>query len=642
MIAPRLLFVPLDDRPVTRGIVADLARSAGMHLGTPDQSMLGDRFHPGEVERVWAWLEHEAAGAAALIGSVEMLCMGGLVASRKRQVEFTEIAPRLHRLYEVAARLPTYLSAVIPRTPLEATDEDAADSTMGRHRSRQLELNRDLIETAARGKLRYVLIGQDDTWPGSPSQIERETLQAHVVAMGAANVLLTSGADELNARLFARWLNDLTGAAPSVRVLYTYPEETDQIPRYESTPLRQTVDEHIHSAGCRLGGDDADIVLWVHNFAGQQGEAQDQTGKIDLKRVDAILTAMRVAARHERVVAFADVGFANGADRAVVARLLEEPRFAGIVAYAGWNTCSNTLGSVIAQAVVAYHLRACTIPGDDRIYRVAFFTRLLDDWGYQSVVRPELTQWLGERGETAALLDAQEGATEAAALDRLRGEVLPLLQRSFVHHPITLPRATFPWHRLFEICLEVEVATAAPRRGISVVAYDVRWPRMYESEKAAILQALGPLVRGIEHVGSTAIPQLAAQPVIDILLGVEVEDLDTIIAPLERIGYQYNPDWEISLPMRRYFRRMTRDGTRTHHLHAVPYGGDFWTRHLAFRDYLRMHPDKAREYTDLKEQIAAQTQSSLDYPFAKTEFIRSVEALAGIAPGRLRPRSRTS
>jgi GrpB-like predicted nucleotidyltransferase (UPF0157 family) len=642
MTAPRLLFVPLDDRPVTRGIVADLARSAGMDLRTPDQSMLGDRFHPGDVERVWAWLDHEAEGASALIGSVEMLCIGGLVASRKRQVEFTEIAPRLHRLYEIAARLPTYLSAVIPRTPLEATDEDAADSTMGRHRSRQLELNRDLIETAASGKLRYVLIGQDDTWPGSPSQIERETLQAHAVAMGAANVLLTSGADELNARLFARWLNDLTGAAPSVQVMYTYPEETDRIPRYESTPLRQTVDEHLHSAGCRLGGDDPDIVLWVHNFAGQQGEAQDQTGTIDLKRVDALLTAVRVAARCERVAALADVGFANGADRAVVARLLEEPRLAGIVAYAGWNTCSNTLGSVIAQAVVAYHLRAATIPGDDRIYRVAFFTRLLDDWGYQSVVRPQLTRWLSGQGGTTGLLDVQEGATEAAAVDRLRGEVLPLLQRSFVHHPITLPHATFPWHRLFEIHLEVEVATAGPGRSISVVAYDVRWPRMYELEKAAILQAVGSLVRGIEHVGSTAIPELAAKPVIDILLGVEAEDLDTIIAPLEKIGYQYNPDWEISMPMRRYFRRTTQDGTRTRHLHAVPYGGDFWTRHLAFRDYLRAHPDKAREYGDLKKQIAAQTESSLDYAFAKKEFIRSVEALAGVAPPRLRPRSPTS
>lgn len=644
MAAPVLLFVPLDGRPVTMDIVADLGRAAGVDVRTPDRSVLSDRFRSGEVDRVWEWLEREAAGgAAALIASVETLCFGGLVASRKSEVGFEDIVPRLHRFYEIASRLPAYVSAVIPRTPQQPTDEDAPywktgdQAAMLRHRTRHLQLNSDLISAASRGVLRCLLVGQDDTAPGSPSEADRATLQKHAAAASASNALLTSGTDELNARLFARWLNDLTGGAPTFELLYTYPDTTDQIPRYEAFPLRHTVEEHVRSAGGRIipGGD---VLLWVHNFTGKQREAVHQTGDLDSGRIDAILNTVREAVRQERVVALADVCYANGADRALVARLLAEPRFAGIVAYAGWNTCSNSLGSVVASATTAYHLRAFTLPGNDRIYRLAFFRRLLDDWAYQSLVRPELTRWLEERGGNPSDLREHEATLEAIALEKLRGEALPALQRSFAYHPVKLQRAVFPWHRLFEIGLEADVAAAGQGRGIVVVEYDPSWPQIFEKDKAAILRSLGPLVRGIEHIGSTAVRGLAAKPIVDMLLGVDADDLDSIIEPLVEIGYEYIPDWEISMPMRRYFRRLTPDGTHTHHLHAVPYRGEFWRRDVAFRDYLRTHPEKAREYGDMKKRLAQQHQGSIDYTFAKTEFVRSVEALSGVTDRHRGPR----
>src|SRR5713226_1820687 len=125
MAAPVLLFVPLDDRPVTVDIVSDLGRAAGVDVRAPDRSMLGDRFRPGDVDRVWEWLEREAArGATALIASLETLCFGGLVAARKSEAEFEEVVPRLRRLYVLASRFPVYSSAVISRTPMQASDED--------------------------------------------------------------------------------------------------------------------------------------------------------------------------------------------------------------------------------------------------------------------------------------------------------------------------------------------------------------------------------------------------------------------------------------------------------------------------------------------------------------------------------------
>jgi GrpB-like predicted nucleotidyltransferase (UPF0157 family) len=653
MLHPRLLFVPLDDRPVCFDFVAEVARAAGIDVRTPDRRFLGDRRTPGDVDAIWSWLDAEtAAGEAhALIASVEMLCFGGLVASRKSTAPFDEIAPYLRRLEEVARRLPAYVSAIIPRTPQQPTAEDAEHwrardvDALRRHRDRQFRVHDALIGASVRGAFRYLLIGQDDTVPGSAGAEERARLEARPDVEAARAILLTTGADELNARLLARYLRDVTGLSPAVRTIYTYPRAVDTVPRYEATPLRRTVEEHIESTGCHAAVEAVDILLWVHNFDGAQKEAHEQlTGTIEhgagthVRGAEAHAPTegprreVRIAAADEQITALADVRFANGADAALVESLLAEPRFAEIVAYGGWNTCSNTLGSVLAQAVVAFHLRANTVAGSDRIYRPVLFTRILDDWGYQAVVRPKLARWLAGRGAGTTDLDGLEEQAGRVAVETFQAGVLPRLQSSFRYQPAALRSVTFPWHRLFEIRLDVDVKRhgRTDPEDYVVVEYDPAWAETYERDRVAVVAALGGMVRGIEHVGSTSVPGLAAKPIIDILLGVDADDLDRIIEPLERIGYEYNPDGEISLPHRRYFRRLLPDGTNTHHLHAVEIGGEFWNRHIRFRDYLRANPSKAEEYAALKREHARQHRGGIDYTFAKTEFIRSVEALAGV------------
>src|SRR3990170_7146385 len=119
MHLPRLLFIPLDDRPVCLDVVVRLAQAAGIDVRTPDPALLGDRHRPGNVEGIWTWLEGETAvgGANALIASAEMVCFGGLVGSRKSTVSFEEITPWLRRLGGTARRLPTHRPAGSPPTP---------------------------------------------------------------------------------------------------------------------------------------------------------------------------------------------------------------------------------------------------------------------------------------------------------------------------------------------------------------------------------------------------------------------------------------------------------------------------------------------------------------------------------------------
>ena len=167
---------------------------------------------------------------------------------------------------------------------------------------------------------------------------------------------------------------------------------------------------------------------------------------------------------------------------------------------------------------------------------------------------------------------------------------------------------------------------------VEIAEYDPAWPAAYERERALIADALADLVLAIEHVGSTAVPGLGAKPVIDITVGVRtLVDGEKCIGPVEELGYEYRGDGEI--PGRHYFRKFTR-GERTHHLNIVEHEGEFWKRHILFRDYLREQPREAERYYELKVRLAEQFGTDrVGYTEAKTEFIESALAKARAVAG---------
>lgn len=174
-----------------------------------------------------------------------------------------------------------------------------------------------------------------------------------------------------------------------------------------------------------------------------------------------------------------------------------------------------------------------------------------------------------------------------------------------------------------------------PDQGFEIIIadYDPAWPELYEREKRVILDAIGPWLADIQHVGSTSVPGLAAKPIVDIMPGLcSLDDAPHIIEPMARAGYEYVPEFEDVLPERRYFRKPPgpeRKWRRDFHVHVVAVGTAFWKRHIAFRDYLRAHPDVAEEYAELKRKLADEHQGDREgYTDAKTGFIRSVEAKA--------------
>ena len=159
---------------------------------------------------------------------------------------------------------------------------------------------------------------------------------------------------------------------------------------------------------------------------------------------------------------------------------------------------------------------------------------------------------------------------------------------------------------------------------VIIVDYDPQWPARYEIATRAILNAVGPTLESIEHVGSTAVPGLAAKPIIDIMPGIRrFEDGFECVPPLEALGYEFRG--ENGIPGRHYFDHFDRDGsqgTGIQHVHMVTMDSEFWTDQLLFRDYLMANPEHAEKYAQLKRSLAERHRNEReDYTEGKSDFI---------------------
>jgi putative glutamine amidotransferase len=164
-------------------------------------------------------------------------------------------------------------------------------------------------------------------------------------------------------------------------------------------------------------------------------------------------------------------------------------------------------------------------------------------------------------------------------------------------------------------------------RSYAISAYDPAWPARYDEESARIRTALGDQVTGLEHVGSTSVPGLGAKPVVDIQVSVRsMVPRSAYVDPLVALGYRWVVDpWSDE---HEYFSR-NEDAERAFHIHVCAAGSEWERRHIAFRDWLRDHPDDAAAYERLKRDLAERHPRDIfTYVDGKTEFIREIEAQA--------------
>lgn len=183
--------------------------------------------------------------------------------------------------------------------------------------------------------------------------------------------------------------------------------------------------------------------------------------------------------------------------------------------------------------------------------------------------------------------------------------------------------------------------------------YNPLWNEQFQDLKQELTSVLSPLNVQIDHIGSTSVEGLSAKPIIDIMIGVQsYDDLDKLPEILMNSGFIYYEIYNEDMPYRRFFVKLAYspqyygfanqikvgeevpEAMHNHHIrvaniHVIPLSDKNWTRHIAFRDYLRTHSDVKQAYQELKQKLSEKEwKDGNDYNSGKDSFIKREEAKA--------------
>lgn len=501
--AKTILFVPADDRPVSLSYAADTVKAVDWTIITPPVAYLGGRNRSGDPELLWQWVKANAPSADALVLSNDSLLYGSLVDSRLHSFSRVELHWRLQNYQELRqARpdTPIYVFSTLMRSPqgnsavveplyydrygaeifqLTALrdkeeiqpltpDEQAAIPRLEAaipaeyladwldRRDKNFGLNTELVELAHSGLFNYLIIGRDDTSPFSQSHREGRWLANYSSGLSADQYATFPGADQLGILLLARAYNELTGQKPAVAIHYILGKGGATTASYEDQPIAPTLRDHILAAGGVLAGPSAkpDLVLAVNTpLSGKTAEAEDfDNFAMDSEYHRLFADDIARQLKQGIPVAVADIAFANGSDNSLMQALHQQNLLDRLAAYSGWNTASNTIGYTVAQGMMAGGMKT-------EYRKQLLAVRYLDDWAYQANIRKDLYQriimpdnvnpeFIAYR-EPALLPELNQGLRQFA------GRYLWLDPASF--------HAFFPWHRMFEITVELSPAGPADR-----------------------------------------------------------------------------------------------------------------------------------------------------------------------------------
>ena len=393
------------------------------------------------------------------------------------------------------------------RDRLRAEIPDAIYSDYRAGRARNHAINAAMLDWAAAGAFDFLILPQDDTADYGWNIAEARRLDAAIRARGLAERAITyPGADEIGCLLLARVACRLAHFAPRVRPHYSSPAGATVVTDYEDRPLQALLAAHLTPLGGRIVDSpvDANLDLWFNSPARRQGNSEAQwivrhgvenvraklppafrpwlddvvagdgfratrheieTPERDLARfTDSLLAAVRAG----RTVAVADVAFVNAADSSFCDLLCRHHEITSLAAFGGWNTAGNTLGTVLAQAVIrAIALRDGATRAQFAAHLEFLFLRFVDDHLYQACERTrcmlEDLPALGLAPTMERLPDDQAPLVTARVASQLTAAAVALRNIFVSSGPVRdvrLSRIHLPWQRLFEVGVDVTVDVA--------------------------------------------------------------------------------------------------------------------------------------------------------------------------------------
>ncbi|MEG0493596.1 MAG: DUF4127 family protein [Clostridia bacterium] len=495
----KILMLPLDERPCNLLFPKLMCTGCEDILPIlPPRELLGDKKTPANFKALLEWLTANLAQCDAAVLSLDMLVYGGIVPSRLHHLSKAECLERLQAVRVIKQAISKiYAFSLIMRAPAYNSSDEEPDyyaqfgralyewgalkdkearKSLTQQEQEQLQalkakipqevlddfaqrrevnnsINAEALTLAAEGVIDFLVIPLDDCAQFGWAAREQRGLRTRLVSEGLSHrVFLYAGADEVGGVLLARAANELRERTPAVYLRYSAVNGPFIVPKYEDRPLGENLKWQIAAAGGHTCAtpDEADFVLMVNapTIGGEaMGEANLEPSQLDASYANERCLPEFVADLREmckkKPVALADVALANGADRELMAMLSAQRLLGGLTSYAGWNTSANAAGTCIAHMMLEL--------GNANPTRDFLCLRLLEDWGYMANVRAKAFSRLRSQGHENGELSGCEEQLAEYVQNELQSfaELLEGLPKAVVC------KVNFPWHRLFEIGMEL-------------------------------------------------------------------------------------------------------------------------------------------------------------------------------------------
>ena len=491
-----LIYIPLDNRPVTASYPVDVVRAAGYTVLTPPQKLLSSYNRNGNPEKLWQWLLANSENAEAAILSSDSLIYGGLVGSRTHQLSEKELDKYLNRFANLRdyTRMRLYVFSTLMRTPRSSVgaveppyyekygpiifeysalvDQENIrplsfhDALVKQglkeqlppevlkdwqtRRQKNYQTNLTLTKLQRQHKFYFLAIGKDDNAPLSATHMEARKLQTATNDLTQQTMQIVSGVDQLGLLLLTRAICDIERITPHIYVDYGEGYGRFTLPQYSDQRLAQSVPQQIMAANAipLVSMQDADFVLAIKTPAdGIMRDSTDSSNKFFSSPQDRrFIKRLLQIYQQGHTLSLADVTYSNGADNGFMNEFAKQGGLNKLLAYNAWNTADNTIGYAIAQGILARHISSID---RERLLNI----RLVDDWFYQANARTAACEYLLKKHNPQAEYSLNRHQHDIVELSE---RVCRKLADKYDHTRYFDFELAFPWNRLFEVNVQTK------------------------------------------------------------------------------------------------------------------------------------------------------------------------------------------
>ncbi|MFA5880085.1 MAG: DUF4127 family protein [Candidatus Margulisiibacteriota bacterium] len=464
-------FIPEDDRPVSLYQPYLFCQSARVNLLIPPQDLLGSRFIKAKIEDLHLWLEANFSKASAWVIALDMLIYGGLLASREWCDSQEKLEQRLTILDKLRLKhknIKIYgfqsikrLSGTVQKTDDLAVWQDQMNLFNPQHnrsviklnhqlRDRNLALNLAVINFVGKNKIDFLALLQEDTSQNDLVKKEHAALLSCIkINKVERKVILTPGTDEGGLVLLVRLINELRKKAKQkVCVIFANKRGSNRISLYEDRSIKDSLMGQMRLINAKRikNPENADFILMLWLADEAQKDLVFEKASTNYKVANQMQRFVAlIKAQLRNTVVLADLRYANGADPDFLKLLSKSINLAALKGFSAWNTTGNSLGFALAQGML------------DLTDQRFLLLRLIEDWGYQSLVRAKLIDYNDKylKFDIWNLTLDQKLILEKEMKKSFAVWQKKELSACFSEKMLKKVKVSLPWQRLFEVKVQV-------------------------------------------------------------------------------------------------------------------------------------------------------------------------------------------